>query len=282
MNEREYTVIDTLMHRHVVTYPKLRAVIVSSNMVLFFSLVLCILLVSDPEFFRLVTSDSANPASNSNFPNDRSAEAFRLLMWPANIAIYVLMYLTAHRWVSRTSIRSFYAPVLTAPVYAIAFGISYLISYFLFDPEVLFRNWSFEALYALITILIETVFLRIFFSSKEDKPDEKKTDGKIVAGQYVIPWNTLTFMKSEDHFVVFKTVDTSITIRGKLSEFVHLADPNGIQPHRSWWIAPHALANDMIDPSAKSLTLKDGTSVPIARKRADDVKRWLSVRSQAA
>lgn len=78
---------------------------------------------------------------------------------------------------------------------------------------------------------------------------------------------------SEDHYVRLHTSAGDHLILMRLGDVEGLAQPLiGLSPHRSWWVAEGGVASVARVGGKLSLTLKDGTDVPVSRAGAARVK----------
>lgn len=102
---------------------------------------------------------------------------------------------------------------------------------------------------------------------------------QILIGAEPVPLRALRHIQAQEHHVHVVLDGTSLTHRARLSDIVAQTAPgDGIQPHRSWWVARHAAQTLERDGQKHVLTLDDGTRVPVARSRVPEVRDWLSER----
>jgi hypothetical protein len=84
---------------------------------------------------------------------------------------------------------------------------------------------------------------------------------------------------SEDHYIRLQTSGGEHLILMRLRDVEGLAKPlTGLSPHRSWWVAEQGVAEVQRDNGKMTVTLKDGTVVPVSRAGVARVKAagWLS------
>lgn len=80
-------------------------------------------------------------------------------------------------------------------------------------------------------------------------------------------------LKSEDHYVRVFGEGRSTLLLIRLRDAIALMSADtGFQVHRSWWIAYAAIAHVEREGRAVSITLKDGTIVPVSRGNIDTLK----------
>ncbi len=102
----------------------------------------------------------------------------------------------------------------------------------------------------------------------------------ILIGAEPVALRNLRHIQAMEHHVRVVLDDTSLTHRARLSDIVAQTDPeDGIQPHRSWWVAKHVARSLERDGQKHVLTLDDGTRVPVARSRVHEVRDWMSERA---
>lgn len=80
-------------------------------------------------------------------------------------------------------------------------------------------------------------------------------------------------LSSEDHYIRVHTDAGEELILMRLSDALReLIDADGLQTHRSWWVARRGIAKSVIKNGKYSLVLKSGTIVPISRSFSSVVK----------
>ena len=85
-------------------------------------------------------------------------------------------------------------------------------------------------------------------------------------------------MQSEDHYLRLHTSLGQELILMRLSDAVaELEGVEGAQVHRSWWVARAAIAQARRGEGRATLTLKDGSEVPVSRTYARRLRErsWL-------
>ncbi|MGP6085334.1 LytTR family DNA-binding domain-containing protein [Antarctobacter jejuensis] len=101
----------------------------------------------------------------------------------------------------------------------------------------------------------------------------------IVIGTQPVPLSRLHHIEAHEHHVLITMDGQSITHRGRLSDIVAQTGPDdGLQPHRSWWVSANAARDLTREGQRHLLQLDDGTRVPVARTRLDQVRDWLERR----
>ena len=80
-------------------------------------------------------------------------------------------------------------------------------------------------------------------------------------------------ISSEDHYLRVHTSKGEELILMRLSDAVHdLKDANGLQTHRSWWVAASGVEDVIKDNGQTKLILKSGVEAPVSRTYQAAVK----------
>lgn len=133
-------------------------------------------------------------------------------------------------------------------------------------PQVLF--------YFIVAEVFGILFLK--FVRPEIEAKAKNTDRRIVIGAEPVPLSRLRHIEAQEHHVHVTLDGESLTQRARLSDIVAQTAPeDGFQPHRSWWVAAQAGGRLEKDGLKHVLHLQDGTRIPVARTRVDEVREWL-------
>jgi DNA-binding LytR/AlgR family response regulator len=84
-------------------------------------------------------------------------------------------------------------------------------------------------------------------------------------------------LKAEEHYVAVTLREgRSLLLRGRLADAIaQLPLDQGMQVHRSHWVARAALAQVFRAQTGWRLRLDSGLEVPIARNRSADVRAWV-------
>jgi len=88
----------------------------------------------------------------------------------------------------------------------------------------------------------------------------------------------IQYMQMEDHYLRVHTDDGDGLALYRMSDAVEdLADTDGMQVHRSWWVARSAVKEVKRDRHKKALVVQDGTLVPIGRSYEKRLKNagWI-------
>jgi LytTr DNA-binding domain len=85
-------------------------------------------------------------------------------------------------------------------------------------------------------------------------------------------------INSEDHYVrVFGTAHEALVLLRMRDAIAELSLVEGLQVHRSWWVAREGLASVRRDGRSVTLVLSNGREVPVAREKLAMLRRagWL-------
>ncbi|MEO1732452.1 MAG: LytTR family DNA-binding domain-containing protein [Pseudomonadota bacterium] len=94
----------------------------------------------------------------------------------------------------------------------------------------------------------------------------------LVAGQR-FSLKSIQRARSMEHFLVITMDGEEHVLRARLRDFLaQVGDDDGIQPHRSHWIATSAIK----EIGEAAIVTKSGDNIPIARGRAAEVAAWQS------
>ncbi|WP_417719067.1 LytTR family DNA-binding domain-containing protein [Salipiger sp.] len=86
----------------------------------------------------------------------------------------------------------------------------------------------------------------------------------------------LQVIEARQHHVHIRLRNSDMVRRARLSDIVAQTDAqDGVQPHRSWWVARSAARGLERSEGRWGLLLDDGSVVPIARGRLADVQAWV-------
>ncbi len=82
-------------------------------------------------------------------------------------------------------------------------------------------------------------------------------------------------LQSQDHYVEVVTGLGSELILMRLADAIDEVSTDGMQVHRSWWVARDAVAELARSDGRHELRLKDGRQVPVSRANQKTVAAWL-------
>ena len=94
---------------------------------------------------------------------------------------------------------------------------------------------------------------------------------------------TVLCLQMEDHYVRVHTPHGSALVLMSLSQaMAGLKDIEGVQTHRSWWVARASIAGVVEDGRKLRLRIGDGLEVPVSRARVGALRQdgWLAVAAE--
>ncbi|ETA52162.1 LytTR family DNA-binding domain-containing protein [Ponticoccus alexandrii] len=128
--------------------------------------------------------------------------------------------------------------------------------------------------YFIMAEVFGILFLKFVRPAIEGRAHE--TGRHIVIGASPVPLSRLRHIEAREHHVHVTLDGESLTQRARLGDIVAQTAPeDGFQPHRSWWVAAQAGGRLEKDGPKHVLQLRDGTRIPVARTRVEEVREWL-------
>lgn len=220
-------------------------------------------------------------------PNDlRSAlgAPFALLAWTASVLFYlatltVIIALFSF-FTDRFGPFLIYTPVTSSlGLLFVYVTVQWIIGYF---TDGAYRNPVYPLFFNLMGagLVIETLFVRFVMPSIFAEEDGPEKPDLLVIGDRRFPVEKVQHILSQEHYLQVTLSNEVLMIRARLSDVIDQTDETqGIQPHRSWWVAASAKPRLSKANGRAALELSDGTSVPIAKARVSDVQQWLDIHS---
>lgn len=81
-------------------------------------------------------------------------------------------------------------------------------------------------------------------------------------------------VRADDHYLEIFTARGRRFLRGRMKDALRiLANAEGVQPHRSWWVAHAEIAGLQRQGRDYVLTTRDGGEIPVARSRLEEIRR---------
>jgi hypothetical protein len=136
-------------------------------------------------------------------------------------------------------------------------------------PQLLFLVWVISAAITGVNFLSERAF------APKPKADGSAFMTRIPAK---IAGGTLLAISSEDHYLRIQTSRGSDLILMRLADAMSELDGfDGMQVHRSWWVARQGVQKVKRDQGRIFLILRDDTQVPVSRTYAPKIRQagWL-------
>ena len=143
-------------------------------------------------------------------------------------------------------------------------------------------TWQQICFFALTVVMIETIYFgfvmpqtKIWPSPPDQTPPPKLTEA-ITIGSREVRLEVLLYIVSEEHYVRVVMRHEKFIQRARLADLTAQTSPShGFQPHRSWWVSINAKPTITREGTKPTLTLSDGTIVPIARGRIKATQDWI-------
>lgn len=130
---------------------------------------------------------------------------------------------------------------------------------------------------------IETVFFRFIFPEIRKTLHQNTGDRHLVIGGEKIELTKLLHIEAREHHVHLTFENRKSLARARLGDIVAQTQAeDGMQPHRSWWVARDPAIRAERKNGRLILRLRDNIEVPVARTRVDDVLDWLENHVDAA
>lgn len=146
----------------------------------------------------------------------------------------------------------------------------------------------------IIAAVFETIFMRFVFIPDEgpehprdpedaldaldtpDTPGAPAPERRVLhIGAHPVPLDELIYLEARQHHVCAALASGSLTLRSRLADVLAQTAPeDGVQTHRSWWVARRAIEGLGHHGGKPVVLLKGGVAVPVARGRLDEVERW--------
>jgi LytTr DNA-binding domain len=136
----------------------------------------------------------------------------------------------------------------------------------------------------LISLLTYGIF-QLVFGRNAAKPPREEPNGKdttpapaetvsAFSARLPVGFGPLIALSSEDHYVRAHSGGASTLILIRLRDAIAELDPalDGMQVHRSWWVARLAVTGHITEGRAIRLVLSNGMEVPVSRERIAGLK----------
>ena len=206
---------------------------------------------------------------------------FSIVVWPVAFSIYLFVYhlclLASAALCSQIKWLRIPTPLLGLialyPTVSLCETSAELMSGGSYPEDML----SHMIFYFLSVQALETVFYRFIMPGVREEIEAATTARHLVVGGEKIDLRDLHHIEAREHHVHLTLSDTRKLFRARLSDLVAQTQPeDGIQPHRSWWVARDQVVTPERSNGRMTLRLRDDTVVPVARTRMDDVQNWIA------
>jgi len=222
------------------------------------------------------------------YDSDKLSFPQRVWFWGSLIAVGWLVASLARPWVTKRLLpdRPFVLQLLTLSVIT-SLPIPFMLLGFDTGYERAWPAWNWALQYLLTFVIVilllagrHTIVLAISKTAKTEAIDVVVDSNHIEKFLQRLPGKfhgaSLHAVSSEDHYLRVHTDRGDKLILMRLADALHeLASVEGLQTHRSWWVARQGVKEVIGKSGKQSLILKCGTEVPIARSRAKEVRETL-------
>lgn len=221
------------------------------------------------------------------YDTDELGVAHRFILWLTVSSLIVGQAFVFHIWFSR--LRWFHKK------HALAAGAAVFVTLILVALELHGLKYTPllpkepDPIFGFIIFLSPTVVpiagavvtARIFLSARRvqqsgDPIDMKDTAAGPITDEW--PHSPVSTVKSTDHYLEVNCDGAVSFVRGRMKDAVsHLADADGLQVHRSWWVARGSVDRVETRGRDKVIVLHDGRQIPVARSRVQALRdrRWM-------
>ena len=203
-----------------------------------------------------------------------------VLLWPNALIMYLILYQTGLLAFAAASRRLQWLRVPTALLGLICLVPTVLICETLVnlasDSAFPYRVEEQMIFYFLSVQSFETVFFRFIMPAVRKDLNPGQASRQLIVGGEQIELDKLLHIEAREHHVHLTFEEKTALARARLSDIVAQTDPSdGVQPHRSWWVARDPAIRVERKNGRVYLRLRDNTEVPVARTRVDEVLDWL-------
>jgi len=112
------------------------------------------------------------------------------------------------------------------------------------------------------------------------KPTKNYT---VQIGDITVDTRSLLTIQAQEHYVLLNCINRNGMTRLSISKAIaQLDDVDGIQVHRSWWVARQAAKQLKREDGKQVLELNTGELIPVSRGRSAAVREWMNTISHEA
>lgn len=129
-----------------------------------------------------------------------------------------------------------------------------------------------------ITLFIFSIYtLPLVNSSLNQEQHLDTRDGDIISvSGNPIRSSTIMYIKSDDAYLHIKTTNSTLHVRGNVSDYAKILKRYGVLAHRSFWINPkHIISIEKQGTTLKYVTMNDNVKIPISKARSALVQQNL-------
>ncbi|MFA8384359.1 MAG: LytTR family DNA-binding domain-containing protein [Pelagibaca sp.] len=227
-------------------------------------------------FLALLTFVAADPsASRSYVPL-----WFSIIIWPIAFSFYLIVYNAQFLLFAALTRRFNWLSVPTPLVGFVALLPTVVVCknavIYMSDGEFPYDVTDQLIFYFLSVQGLETVFYRFILPGVRTEIEAAKPSRLLVIGGEQIDLAQLLHIEAREHHVHLTFENAKSRARARLGDIVaQTSAEDGMQPHRSWWVARDPAIRTERRNGRLILRLRDDTEVPVARTRVEDVLDWL-------
>lgn len=130
----------------------------------------------------------------------------------------------------------------------------------------------------LMSFCVLGLWILMELAQKALRPAEPQAPSTLPTVRTIIPADPVLCLQMEDHYVrVRRASGSSLELMPLHQAVQRFGSTDGLQVHRSWWVATAAVTRAERDARNWRLRLIDGTTVPVARNRIAEIRArgWL-------
>jgi hypothetical protein len=205
----------------------------------------------------------------------------RVSLWSVGILIYLAilphwMSLCSRLWPSRAPFALPQPLVTILPVSALTFvaGIAYQYTHgFPNGHSFSLPIWAYLRNICFVLVAENIALLWLLPQARSAPPVQAPEDAQhfVQIGSTNLRVDEILTVKSAGHVLEITTVHGPQRLASAMKSLTsQVSDDHGVSPHRSYWVATHAV----VRVAGSKMVLKDGRSVPVARGRREHVIKW--------
>lgn len=205
----------------------------------------------------------------------------RYFMWLLTIGVGLVSAVFVAPWLFRRAPAAFWPAWVQVPIAAAIISVPVTVSLILMDASdgvaMRLSYWPMQFLYVYVVSLVLTFVAFLYVSREEARAAAERLNNEGAPAQPLgsgflarLPARyrtaTLYAVSSEDHYLRVHTDLGEELILMRLSDAVDLLSGlEGMQVHRSWWVARRGIADARRENDKAVLVLKSGTEAPVSR-----------------
>lgn len=225
-------------------------------------------------FLTIIVHFAADPPGLRNYLDVWLA----FCIWPVAAVLYLTSYVTGlgavaflqrRRWIGRV-----YLPILGIVVLTPTVSACELLVHQLTDQRYPTQILPKIPFYFVTVQVFEFAFVRLVIPQAATQRQLRRM---LRLGAREIPVDRLRYLTAQEHYVRLVLDDgEQVLHRVRFADLLaQLHASDGLQPHRSWWVAGSAIPRLRRRGARHVLELACTTEIPVARTRLRAVQSWL-------